>query len=114
MTPIQLIILLIVFFSFINNSTLPLYNRRFPESVTRLFFVGHTWLLFFKLRSHMVGGTPASRSREDGDTAGRTVKAGGSEVQSMANEIAKLGALRQQGLLSEDEFRTGKAKILSG
>jgi hypothetical protein len=32
----------------------------------------------------------------------------------MADEIAKLGALRQQGLLSEEEFRTGKAKILSG
>jgi hypothetical protein len=34
-------------------------------------------------------------------------------VRSLADEIAKLGALRAQGLLSEDEFRAAKAKLLA-
>ncbi|MEP9359087.1 SHOCT domain-containing protein [Sphingomonas sp. KR3-1] len=45
--------------------------------------------------------------------AGRTSKADPPSVGlSVADEIAKLGALRQQGLLTDEEFSAQKAKLL--
>lgn len=62
----------------------------------------------------VVFDAPADEFRDLGDfiQAKMAAAQGGAAAPSLADELAKLAALRDQGILTEDEFATQKAKLL--
>ena len=66
------------------------------------------------VRAATTGGAPADGLRSPAATGTPTAPPPSSDMDARIDQLTQLAALRDQGVLSVDEFETQKAKILAG
>ncbi len=82
------------------------------------FFLWIAWIwlmiqvVFDIFRSHDMGGF-AKADAQAADAQMRTYVRDAAGTPSAAEEISKLASLRDQGILTDDEFQSQKAKLLT-